>query len=209
VFYFYWLLFFVFYLVAPTRLAQRLPAHLHPWLRKIQVGCLSAGLAISLLYVGTLGDWSLHTPFLFGVLLVLGGLATATRQRLAQKLDIGPQLLFYLLGLLGTGFWVSGTSSEVVYQDATATVVLSRHFSLQNDSDYNDIMLYRCYLGLIDQSLGPMSAQQGTMQLTDMFQVTQAPWWHGAQELTLDAETGTAAVTGATGRVKFRFDPRR
>jgi hypothetical protein len=184
-----------------------LPVHLHPWLRKIEVGCLSAGLAISLLYSCTLGDWNLHTPCLFGVLLVVGGQATATRQRLAQKLDIVPQLLFYLLGLVGTGFWVRGTSSDVVYQDATATVVLNKHVSWQNDSDYNYVTLYRCYVGLIDQSLGRMNAQQGTMQLSDMYQVMQAPWWHGAQELTLDAETGTAAVTGATGRVQFHFGP--
>lgn len=201
--FFYWLLTVAGYLATSLVGVRLLPARWRRWL-PLAYGLTTGLWVVSALgYVATLGAWSCRSGTLFAGLLLLSGWTALMR----HPFGLGARLQAGLLGLGGT--LLLCTSSDIVYQDATATVTVSEHFTLQNGEKYNDVLLYQSHWLLFDERVGFLSHTQGTPTSPSSEDFQRAAWWRGAQDLTFAAGAGNGQVMGPTGLVVFRFNPLR
>jgi hypothetical protein len=180
------------YVLAPADEPDSLAASQLRWLHWLVTG---SALLCLVLVTGELG---LHYPLFTVAWLLGGGVLAGGRLRLHQLLPqerSWAKAQVWILGLLSPLLVGAAliSSSDVVFQSASARVEVDRSFALEADEDYGQIRFYQTTYFLFHEQVGELRQKEmgSIAAIGTMFSRT---WWAEVQAVGLDPKNREAQV---------------
>ncbi len=180
------------YVLTPADEPDSLAASQLRWLHWLVTG---SALFCLVLVTGELG---LHYPLFTVAWLLGGGVLAGGRLRLHQLLPEERSLAkaqVWILGLLSPLLVGAAliSSSDVVFQSASARVEVDRSFALEADEDYGQIRFYQTTYFLFHEQVGELRQKEmgSIAAIGTMFSRT---WWAEVQAVGLDPKNREAQV---------------